>query len=99
MSAQVAFTVSSEVLCSEVDGCLVLLNMENETYYSLNAVGSRVWRLLEQQVASPGIVEAMLEVYDVEEVRLQRDLDELLKRLSDAGLLRTSVPAPSTRCT
>ncbi len=38
------FSIPENVLSQEVNGEIVLLNIENESYYSLNAVGSRMWQ-------------------------------------------------------
>ena len=37
------------VLAQELGGEVVLVNLENETYYNLNQVSSRMWQLLTEQ--------------------------------------------------
>ena len=38
-------TVPPDVLVRELDGQAVLLNLENEAYYGLDEVGTRMWTL------------------------------------------------------
>ena len=80
--------VSPEVLLQEVGGEAVLLDLKSETYFGLDAVGTRVWRLVEQDGRLGSVHAAMLDEYDVEPLRLQRDLEDLIGRLADAGLVR-----------
>ena len=42
MGLPVRVTVSPDVVSTEMGGRIMLLNMENETYYSLDDVGSRM---------------------------------------------------------
>ncbi|MBV6623088.1 MAG: PqqD family protein [Rivularia sp. (in: Bacteria)] len=37
-------TISENTLSQELTGEIVILNMESESYYSLNPVGSKVWQ-------------------------------------------------------
>ncbi|NJL60696.1 MAG: PqqD family protein [Methylacidiphilales bacterium] len=39
-------SIPENVLAQELNGEIVILNMDSETYYSLNSVGSRIWQLL-----------------------------------------------------
>jgi Coenzyme PQQ synthesis protein D (PqqD) len=75
------------VVTQEIEGELVLLDLENNTYYALDEVGARCWALLGEQDALDGVVAAMLEEYDVDEATLRRDLDVLLEELRAAGLV------------
>ena len=80
-----------EVLVQELpDGDAVLLHMETETYFSLDKVGTRMWNTL----AETGDVELaateLLEVYDVGDERLRSDLNDLVDRLAEQGLLEVS---------
>ena len=42
------FVVHPSVICRELSGETVLLNLESGVYYGLDAVGTRVWQLLMQ---------------------------------------------------
>ena len=80
-----------EVLVQELpDGDAVLLHMETEVYFSLDQVGTRMWNAL----AETGDVELaaaeLVEVYEVDDERLRSDLNDLVDRLTEQGLLEVS---------
>jgi len=64
-----------------------ILNLKNTVYYGLNPVGARVWNLLQQARSVGELRDALLDEYDVEEVRCERDLLELLERMRVEGLI------------
>ena len=82
------FSVSEEVLFQEVSGEIVLLDLASESYFGLDEIGARIWALLHENTSTGGIVEALLEEYEVEREILETDLEELLGNLLDAGLIK-----------
>jgi hypothetical protein len=81
------FTVSRDVLFQEVSGETVLLDLESEQYFGLDAVGTRIWSLLKEGRAVREMVETLLAEYEVEREQLAGDVRELLAALLDAGLI------------
>ena len=85
--------MSSHVVFQEVEGEVVLLDMKDGKYFSLDDVGSRMWQLLMEH-GNPGeVVSAVVSEFDVDEETVRADLDELLARLLEAGLLSPAEPA------
>jgi hypothetical protein len=80
-------TISKEVLAQELAGETVLLDLASESYFGLDAVGTRVWQLLNEGAAEDALIDTLLEEFDVEREVLTRDISELLGRLSEAGLI------------
>ncbi len=75
------------VLVRRLDGELVLLNLQTERYFGLDAMGSRMW---EAATGSPTIAaayEKLLEEFEVDADVLRNHLDELLSGLVENGLL------------
>ena len=83
-------TISSEVLAQEVDGETVLLDLQSECYFGLDEVGTRIWQLLQEQGELQKVFDTMLEEYDVDAKQLENDLNELLEKLLDEGLIVVS---------
>jgi len=81
------FSVSQEVLSQEVSGETVLLDMQSESYFGLDEVGTRIWQLLQEKHSLQEVFDVMLEEYDVEEKQLEKDLSELLNKLIDEELV------------
>ena len=80
--------ISDDVLFQEVGGETVLLDLESEQYFGLDAVGTRVWQLLGEGAGAETLVETLLAEYEVERETLAADVDRLLDELAEAGLIR-----------
>jgi hypothetical protein len=76
-----------QVLSQEIEGETVLLKPEEDRYFVLDDVGTRVWQLLTEHGDVDGVVAQMLTEFEVEETTLRADITELLERLSAAGLI------------
>jgi len=79
--------ISSEVLTQEVGGETVILDLKTESYFGLDEVGTRIWQLLQQEKDTQNITETMLDEYDVEEKQLEKDIQNLLTKLNEAGII------------
>jgi len=79
--------ISREVLSQEVSGETVLLDLQSESYFGLDEVGTRIWQLLQQEGCLQQVFDTMLEEFDVDEKQLEKDLGDLLDKLTDEGLI------------
>ncbi len=72
------------------DGSGVLLHLENKFYYSLNATGSFIWKLLEDQdeLSEEVLLESVVDNFDVETKEAKEDLDDFIVDLSKEGLIK-----------
>jgi hypothetical protein len=80
-------TVPENVLVQELDGEAVLLDLKSETYFGLDDVGIRMWQVLTTSASIQNAYEALLDEYDVTPEQLLQDLNELVTRLVEQGLL------------
>ncbi len=64
-----------------------ILQLGTGLYYSLDAVGARIWSLVQQPARLGHIRDTLLAEYDVAPDRLERDLTTLLDVLAAAGLI------------
>jgi Coenzyme PQQ synthesis protein D (PqqD) len=78
---------SAEVVTRRLDDELVLLNLLTENYFGLDAVGTRMWEVLASAPSVQAAFDQLLSEYDVEAARLRRDLEKLLSRLVEHGLI------------
>ena len=81
------FAVHPSVICRELAGETVLLNLESGVYYGLDAVGTRVWQLLQQGKTIDGVCEVMVEEYDVVIDVLRDDVSRLVSELRERGIV------------
>lgn len=90
--AKPAYAFPASVLAREVDGEMVLLDLESEQYYGLDPVGAdMVTRLT--TTGRDEAVQALTDRYEVDHAVLVRDVDDLVTALVSAGLLQPAPPA------
>ncbi|HXQ27320.1 MAG TPA: PqqD family protein [Candidatus Acidoferrales bacterium] len=70
-----------------------ILNLKNTVYYGLNPVGARVWSLLQKPRSVGELRDALLDEYDVEAERCERDLLDLLETMRGEGLIQVTSAA------
>jgi len=80
--------VPAHVLFRHLDGESVLLNLESERYFGLDATGTRMWELATSQPCIALALEKLQEEYEVEPDVLRDHLIQLLSRLVENGLLQ-----------
>ena len=79
--------VLPDVLSQEVSGETVLLDLNNENYFGLNEVGTRIWQLLQEQDNLEKIYDVLLDEYEVDAKQLRTDFDDIINQLKDTGLV------------
>lgn len=80
---------SKEQVSSDLAGEAVILNVDSGVYYGLDAIGARIWNLIQEPHSIQAIVEILTREYDVEEDQCRTDLILLLQRLEEEGLVAT----------
>jgi hypothetical protein len=75
------------ILSASVDDQIVMMSVERGQYYNLNAVGARIWNLLETPRTLAQIVAALAEIYEAPEETIHAEADAFLGRLEREGLL------------
>jgi hypothetical protein len=87
MNSKVCFTES--VFAQEVDGEMVLLDMNSENYFGLDEVGTSIWQAIEAcEGVLTCVLKRLLEEYDVEEEVLKKDLLSFVKKLQESQLVK-----------
>lgn len=76
-----------DVLISGLQAESVLLNLDNERYYGLNDVGTRMLTVLTSSDSIDAAYNSLLDEYQVEADVLRRDLISTIEQLADQGLV------------
>lgn len=84
---QQRLTAPEHVMFRELDGEAVLLNLQNEMYYGLDEVGTRMWQLLTTSDSVQAAMNTMIEEFDVTPDVLEKDVARMIKELQEHGLL------------
>jgi ornithine carbamoyltransferase len=80
-------TFSDSVFAQEVDGEMVLLDMNSENYFGLDAVGTDIWQAIQEKNTLQKVFETLLEQYDVKAEVLKKDLLFFIGKLEESGLI------------
>jgi hypothetical protein len=87
MQRDVVLTLSPDVIFRELDGESVVLDLSSGRYFGLNAVGTRVWQLIQQGQPVDGLIRTVTAEYDAEADTIERDVFALLTELKTRGLI------------
>ena len=78
---------NSQQAFSKIDNEIVMLNISEGEYLTLNEVASRIWELIENPIAVNLIVKELLKEYDIDESICQQDTLLCLRDFQDKGIL------------
>jgi hypothetical protein len=86
---------SREQVSSDLGGEIAILDLKGGTYYGLDAVGARIWSLVQEPRTVEEIRDVLVSEYEVEPDRCERDLLALLQRLADEGIVEVGDETPA----
>ena len=83
-------TFAETVFAQEVDGEMVLLDMESENYFGLDEVGTAIWQAMQEHGNLQEAFDDLLKQYDVEAEVLEHDLADFVGKLVESGLVEVT---------
>lgn len=81
--------LSPDVVFRDLEGEAVILDLASGTYFGLNEVGTRVWRLVDEGRDVSQIVEIVTSEYQADRATIARDVERLLDDLRSRRLIVT----------
>jgi hypothetical protein len=88
MSLDTRFAVNSpKVILETFDDEVMLVNLENGNYYSLEKVGAVIWGLLEQGRSSSEVQASVVQQYDGERLELEHLTARFIEELAQEDLI------------
>jgi hypothetical protein len=79
---------ASAVGC-DVEGEMVLLDLDSDTYFGLNPVGADIWNYIREERSLGDIHSYLLSRYNVSRERCEQEVSALLTNLAAKGLIET----------
>ncbi len=79
--------IKDDILFNDLQGEIVILSPKDGVYFGLDPVGTRAWQLIQHHGRLGAVRDAMLKEYEVSAERLEEDLQDLVTRLVDNGLV------------
>ena len=90
VSLRTKLHISPNLLVATIDDESLLLDMDQNVYFGLNAVALEIWNGLENQESLERILERLMSEYDASQEALERDLLESVDLLTHHGLAHVS---------
>ncbi len=87
LSIASAVRIKDDVVFNDLQGEVVLLNLKTGIYFGLDPVGTRAWQLIQDHGRLEPVKDAMLGEYEGYAEDLWKDLQDLVIRLADHGLV------------
>jgi coenzyme PQQ synthesis protein D (PqqD) len=82
-------TIHTEALTwREINGEVVILDLEASKYLSLNGTGALLWSALAEGADDAQLIELLTERYGIDEATATRDVDAFLDRCATLGLVQ-----------
>jgi coenzyme PQQ synthesis protein D (PqqD) len=89
-------TISPEVVFKELGGEGVLLDLASGIYFGLDETSTRLWLLLQANGSLRRVFDEMIEEFDVDPDRLERDLLQFVADLTRRNLASLASNSPPT---
>lgn len=80
-------SASSDLLSTEIDGELVMMDMESGQYFNLDQIGTVIWRELAQPRTVADLCRFLVDRYDAPAGEIERDVLDLLRQMADKKLI------------
>lgn len=78
---------NSDIVCSEVDGETVMMDLNFENYFGMKSVGTRIWQLLDSEISFGSLCEQLINEYEVSEKQCKEDVTRFLVELYEQEMV------------
>ena len=79
--------INKKIIAKEIKDETVLLNPENGDYFSLNAMGTKVYNCICEGMETEEIVNSLLGEYDIGYDTLKNDIESLVNKMKEKNIL------------
>jgi len=85
------FSKTEKFVETDVDGEVVLMDIEDGKFFSLEQTGRRVWELLDEHDSIKKLSDKLTSEYDIDAASCQADLGELISDFLARGMVHERV--------
>lgn len=79
--------IKEDVVFRDLEGEIVLLNLQTGVYFGLDPIGARIWHMIQEHRSLQEILDGLTEEYDVPEGRCEQDLLRFVGSLREKELV------------
>lgn len=87
MKSNSVISRSEDYLSNEIDGEIVMMNLETGAYVSLNATGKSIWDQLTEPKSIDMIIDALVREYDISKEVCENDVKPFIQKLLDQKII------------
>lgn len=87
MNLQSVISRSEDYLSNEIDGEIVMMNIETGAYVSLNPTGKSIWDLLNEPTSIDVIINSLIEEYNISKEACENDIKPFIQKLIDQKII------------
>ncbi|WP_298373301.1 PqqD family peptide modification chaperone [Azospirillum sp.] len=81
-------TINIDILTTEIDSEIVMMDVDSGNYYNLDEIGSVIWRRLAAPLAVERLCRDLETLYDAPATVIEQDVLALLTRMEEKRLIR-----------
>ena len=81
---------NEELLSSEMDDELVMMNLENNNYFGLNKIGKDIWEQLDEPITLENLCKSLTQKYDVSFEQCKNDVSIFIDKLVEVNIVETT---------
>ena len=78
---------STDQIACDMGGEVVILDLKSGNYYGLDAVGARVWTLIEAPTSLADIRRVIMDEYEVDAQTCERDILAFINQMQAVGIV------------
>lgn len=79
---------NNEILDGNLEGSLVMMDIQKGKYFSLNPVGKRIWEMIEQPKSFDEITDGLLFEFEVTPEQCRLEVMEFLAKMEKSGIIK-----------
>ncbi|WP_282092604.1 PqqD family protein [Epibacterium ulvae] len=81
------FQIKPNVVDTDIGGDRALLDLDQNTYFTLNPTAATIWAALETPQSVNGLIEAVIEKFDINPEQCRPDIEHMLQDMLDAHIV------------
>ena len=85
--SKIRYIRNSKTISGRIHDELVMMDIDQGKYFSLNPVATRIWELLDKLLLLDELCELLMEEYDVDEAQCKAEVEEHLIEMGRLGLI------------
>ena len=90
MDQHALISKSTHQVSSQLDGEVVLLDINTGDYFKIDPVGSRIWELLEEPTTLSSLCKTLTAEFDISAERCRADVTTFIEKLVSLSLVVVS---------